>query len=159
MKKGTSSQAKRDGRWIDALAVVHLALAVTVAVMVVQTYRIMANPETAVGVVETKELTRGNSENPDLFYLRYSFQAASGGTYRGTANVTQKIYDRASVGDPVTVQYAADDPGNSRVISETGNPRDFEFGLFGLAGLGVFVYLGPRRWLALRRGEPDPALT
>jgi uncharacterized protein DUF3592 len=157
MKEGTNLSAK-GARWLDALALVQLAFALIVAGMLVQTCRIMANPETAIGIVESKKMTRGDSENPDVFDLRYTFEATVGATYHGTASVTKEIYDETSVGDTVTVQYADDDPGNNRLISETGDPRNFEFAALAIMGFFVFVYFGPRRWLALRRGEPDPVL-
>jgi Protein of unknown function (DUF3592) len=158
MTQRTDSQASTGGRWLDLLAIMHGALTVLLVAMVVQTCRIMANPETATAVVESKRVFDGG-EDPDTFQLRYSFQGARGGQYRGSASVTQEIYDRTSVGDPFSVQYAADDPSNNRVISETGDPEVLKNFLYGIAGLVVFVLLGPRRWLALRRGEPDPALT
>ena len=157
MKEGTGSQPSKGGRWLDALAIVHLALAVIVVAVVIQTSRIMANPETAIGAVESKQVINGG-EDPDTFQLRYSFAATSGGPHRGSASVTQRIYERTSVGDPVTVQYAADDPDNNRVISETGDPDVLRNVFYGIYGLGMFVCFGPRRWLALRRGEPDPIL-
>jgi len=157
MKEGTGSQPSKGGRWIDAFAIIHLALAVIVVATVVQTSRIMANPETAIGVVESKHVINGG-EDPDTYQLRYSFAATSGGPHRGSASVTQRIYERTSVGDPVTVQYAADDPDNNRVISETGDPDVLRNVFYGIYGLGMFVCFGPRRWLALRRGEPDPIL-
>jgi hypothetical protein len=95
-------------------------------------------------------------EDPDTFQLSYNFAATSGGQYRGNASVSEQIYGRTSPGDRVMVQYAADDPGNNRVISDTGDPDALRFVVYGIAGLGVFLYFGPRRWLALRRGEPDP---
>jgi hypothetical protein len=158
MAQRADSQASTGGRWLDLLAIMHGALALLIVAMVVQTCRITANPETATGVVESKRVLDGG-DDPDIFQLRYSFQGASGGQFRGSASVTQEIYDRTSVGDPFAVQYAADDPSNNRVISETGDPEVVKYFLYGIAGLVVFVLLGPRRWLALRRGEPDPALT
>ena len=140
------------------MAIVHLALAVIVVAAVVQTSRIMANPETAIGVVESKHVINGG-EDPDTYQLRYSFAATSGGPHRGSASVTQKIHERTSVGDPVTVQYPADDPDNNRVISETGDPEVLRSVLYGIYGFGMFVYFGLRRWLALWRGEPDPVST
>lgn len=112
MKEGTSSRANKGGRWLDALAILHLLVAVAFASMLVQTCRIMANPATATGVVESKKVINGG-EDPDTYELSYAF-ATSGGTYRGRASVATKIYDHISVGEPVTVQYAADDPGNSQ---------------------------------------------
>jgi hypothetical protein len=156
MKEGTGSQANKGGRWLDALAIMHLALTVIFAGMLVQTCRLTANPDTAIGVVDSKRVKSGG-DDPDTLELRYSFEATSGHRYGGAASVSQKIYDRTAVGDSVTVQYAADDPGNNRVISETGDPDVGRFVVYGIAGLGVFLYIGPRRWLALRRGEPDPA--
>jgi hypothetical protein len=157
MKEGRDSQAAKGGRWLDALAIVHLAVALIFSVMVVQTCRIMANPATAIGVVESKKVINGG-EDPDTYQLSYSFAATSGVTYRGRASVSTKIYDKTSVGDPVTVQYAADDPDNNRVVSETGDPDVGRYVGYGIAGLCVFVFFGPRRWLALRNGEPDPVL-
>jgi hypothetical protein len=156
MREGTASQASKGGRWLDALAVMHFALTVIVVAMVVQTCRIMANPETAVGAVESKRVINGG-EDPDTFQLGYSFAAMSGSPRYGRASVTQKIYDRTSVGDAVTVQYAVDDPDNNRILSETGDPDVLRYVFYAIAGLGVFVYFGPRRWLALRNGEGDPA--
>jgi uncharacterized protein DUF3592 len=157
MKEGTGSQPRKGARWLDALAISHLAFAVILAVMLVQTCRIMANPETATGVVESKRV-RSGGEDPDTLELRYSFLAASGRRYDGAASVSQKVYERTSVADSVTVQYAADDPGNNRVSSDTGDPDVLRWVLYGIGGLGVFLYFGPKRWLALRRGEPDPVL-
>ena len=158
MKERTGSQASNGGRWLDAVAIVHLALAVIVVGMVVQTCRIMASPERAFGVVESKQRIDGG-EDPDTYQLRYLFAATAGGQHRGTASVSPKIYDRTSVGDSVTVQYAADDPDNNRLISETGDPEVLKFAFYGIYGLGMFVKFGLRRWLALRHGGPDPALT
>ncbi|HVD31382.1 MAG TPA: DUF3592 domain-containing protein [Methylomirabilota bacterium] len=159
MKEVTGSQlTKGGGRWLDALAIMHVALTVTVVAMVVQTCRITANPETATAVVESKKVIDGG-EDPDTFQLSYNFEATSGGQYRGRASVSQRIYDRTSLGDQLAVQYAADDPGNNRIISETGDPDLMRSVFYGIAGLGVFLYLGPRRWLRLRRGQPDPILT
>ena len=158
MKEGTSSQANKGDRWLDALAILHLSLTVIVVVMIVQTCRIMANPATASGAVESKKVIDGG-EDLDTYQLGYSFAAISGGTYRGRASVSTTIYDHTSLGDLITVQYEADDPGNNRVISETGDPDIGRSVMYGMAGLVVFLFLGPRRWLALRSGEPDPALT
>jgi len=157
MNKGRSAQGK-GARWLDLLAIMHLALTVTVVAMAVQTCRITANPAAAIGVVESKRVISGG-EDPDTFQLRYSFVATSGGQHRGSASVSQTVYDRTSVGAPVTIQYAADDPDNNRVISETGDPDAVRDVFYAIAGLGVFIYFGPRRWVALRRGEPDPVLT
>ena len=157
MKEGSSSQANKGGRWLDAVAILHLMLAMILAAMLVQTCRIMANPATATGVVESKKVIDGG-EDPDTHQLSYSF-ATSRGTYHGKASVSTKIYDESPLGATLTVQYAADDPGNNRVISETGDPDVVRYVLYGIAGLVVFLFLGPRRWLALRNGEPDPALT
>jgi len=157
MKEATGSQPRSGNRWLDVLALLQLAFVLIVAGMLVQTCRIMAKPETAAGVVESKKVVEGDSENPDVFDLRYSFEATRA-TYRGSASVSREIYDRTSVGDPVTVQYAADDPGNNRLISQTGDPRNFEFGAGAISGLVIFIYFGPRRWFAMRRGEPDPIL-
>ena len=158
MTEGTGSQAGAAGRWLDAVAILHLVVTVILVGLLVQSWRIEGNPATATGVVESKKISKGNGEGPDVFTLRYAFQVPSGGQYRGTANVTNRIYDATLVGDPITVQYAVNDPGNSRVLSETGHPRIIEFGLAAVVGLFVFLYFGPRRWLALRRGEPDPTL-
>src|SRR5437773_5489905 len=121
MKDGTASQASKGGRWIDALAILHLVVAVTFALMVVQTCRIVANPATATGIVESKKVINGG-DDPDTLELRYSFASTSGREYGGRARVAENVYKRTSVGDRVTVQYAADDPANNRVVSETGDP-------------------------------------
>ena len=156
MKEGSGSQAKKGGRGLDVLAIMHLALTVTFAAMLVQTCRIMANPATATGVVESKKVINGG-EDPDTYQLSYSFET-SRATYRGSASVSTTIYDHTPVGTALTVQYAADDPGNNRVLSETGDPDVGRNVGYAIVGFGVFVYLGPRRWLALRDGEPDPVL-
>jgi len=157
MKEESNSQANKGGRWLDALAILHLAVAVIIGSALVQTCRIMANPATATGVVESKKMINGG-EDPDTYQLSYSF-ATSAGTHYGRASVSTKIYDRTSVGEPVTVQYAADDPGNNRLVSETGDPDVGRFVGYASVGLVVFLFFGPRRWLAMRNGEPDPALT
>ena len=159
MNEGTGSQARTRSQWgLDAVAFAHLVLVLIMVGMLVQTFRIMANAEITTGVVESKRVIKGGEE-PDTLELRYTFRAASGVNYRGSASVTQEIYERTSVGAKVEVQYAADDPGNNRVISETGTPRNVEFAVMTVLASGVFLYFGPRRWLALRRGEPDPVLT
>jgi uncharacterized protein DUF3592 len=142
----------------DVGAIVCLALLTAFVVMVVQTGRIMANPAYVTGVVESKRVTEGNSESPEECRVQYSFSVTAGGTYRGTAGVSRKIYDRTSVGDPIEIQYAADDPGNNRVIGATGDPQVLESAVAAITVLVMFVWLGPRRWLALRHGEPDPLL-
>jgi hypothetical protein len=156
MKERT--RASRTGKqWlVDVGALFLLAMLLLFVGMVVQTCRIMANPATATGVVESKRIIEGGSENPTEYSLRYTF-AAFGDAYRGTAGVSGDIYDRTAVGAPIEVQYAADDPGNNRVIGETGDPEVVESGIAAVTVLGMFVWLGPRRWLAWRRGEPDPA--
>ncbi|MEK6225392.1 MAG: DUF3592 domain-containing protein [Chloroflexota bacterium] len=159
MKEGT--RASRTGKqWlVDIGALFLLAMVLLFVGLVVQTCRIMANPATATGVVESKRIIEGGSENPTEYRLRYSFTARSGGAYGGTAGVSGDIYERTAVGAPIEVQYAADDPGNNRVISETGDPEVVESVIAAVTLLGMFVFFGPRRWLAWRRGEPDPVLT
>ena len=73
MKEATGAQPRSGNRWLDVLALLQLAFVLVVAGMLVQTCRIMAKPETAVGVVESKKVVEGDSENPDVFDLRYSF--------------------------------------------------------------------------------------
>ena len=141
---------------VDVGALFLLVMLLLFVGMVVQTCRIMANPATATGVVESKRIIEGDSENPTEYRIRYTFPAFDN-RYSGTAGVNGDIYDRTAVGAPIEIQYAADDPGNNRVISETGDPEVVESVIAAVTALGMFVWLGPRRWLAWRRGEPDPA--
>ena len=146
-------------QWLaDIGAIFVLAGLLALVGVVVQTCRIMANPATATGVVESKRMIEGKGESSDEYHLRYSFSVISGGTYHGAAGVSAEIYERTSVGDAIEVQYASDDPGNNRVIGDTGNPLAVESALAAVTFLVMFVWLGPQRWLASRRGEPDPIL-
>src|SRR5205809_152724 len=127
-------------QWLaDIGAILVLAGVLALVGMVVQTCRIMASPATATGVVESKRMIEGKGENSDQYHLRYSFSVISGSTYHGEAEVSAKIYDRTSVGDPIEVQYASDDPGNNRVIGDTGNPLALESALAAVTFLVMFV--------------------
>jgi len=75
-------------QWLaDIGAIFVLAGLLALVGMVVQTCRIMANPATATGVVESKRMIEGKGESSDEYHLRYSFSVISGGTYHGAAGV------------------------------------------------------------------------
>jgi hypothetical protein len=144
-------------QWLaDVGAVFSLLLVGVFVALVVRDQRISANPQIAIAVVNEKEIEDGGSEGPIYLVVRYTFKAASGDVFHGTANVSQRLYDRLAPGDGFEIQYAADDPSMSRVPGEFDEMFVEAFAV-GVQGLLFFGYLGPRRWL--RRGEPDPILT
>ena len=143
-------------QWLaDVTAVLSLILTIFVGSFFVPAARIWTNGATATGVVDEKIFTEGKGENLDRYLLGYTFTTASGGAYRGRAWVTGTLYKKVAVGGGVVIEYAADDPANNRARDDF-DPLAFEFvGMIGL-GVGVFWYVGPRRWLITSRGEPDP---
>jgi hypothetical protein len=118
----TDNESGETGRtwWADVAAVGGLLVALLVTGMLVQTLRIFGNSSTATGSIYEKYIAPGDSEGPPIWHFRYSFRDASGREQRGLASVTSRIYERTSVGSPLEIQYEADDPGNNRVISDTG---------------------------------------
>jgi len=118
-------------QWLaDVTAVLCLALGVFLGSFFVPAARIWTNGATATGVVDEKIVT---------------------------AAVTGTLYKKVAVGGPVVIEYAADDPTDNRVRGDF-DPLAIEVGLI-VVGLGLFWYIGPRRWLRTWRGEPDPILT
>ena len=148
----------RKQRLADVGALLSLLFAALFVWMIVREQRISANPSTAVALVTEKKIEDGGSEGPVYSVVRYTFKTPSGETYRGRANVSSRLYDRLEVGDGFEIQYAADDPTMSRVPGEFDEMFIEAFAV-GVQGVFFFGYLGPRRWLRLWRGEPDPILT
>jgi hypothetical protein len=146
-------------QWLaDVGAVLSLLFAALFVWMIVREQRISANPSTAVALVTEKKIEDGGSEGPVYSVVRYTFKTPSGETYRDRANVSSRLYDRLEVGYGFEIQYAADDPTLSRVPGEFDEMFVEAFAV-GVQGVLFFGYLGPRRWLRLRRGQPDPILT
>jgi len=146
-------------QWLaDVTAVLCLALGVFLGSFFVPAARIWTNGATATGVVDEKIFTAAKGEDVDRYVLRYSFAVASGEGYRGQDMVTGTLYKKVAVGGPVVIEYAADDPTDNRVRGDF-DPLAIEFAGLIVVGLGLFWYIGPRRWLRTWRGEPDPILT
>jgi hypothetical protein len=143
---------------VDAVAVLLLVASVSfLALLIVPMARIAANPARAAGVVYAKKTIESDGESVPSYILRYSFRASAGLEYRGSAEVGVKVYDRTSIGDPMEIEYAADDPSANRMIGDPGFAASQLKGeLMIVFFVGLFVYLGPRRWLHTWRGEPDP---
>lgn len=146
-------------RAADIFALICLFAAIgTVALVAVPLYRIAANPATATGVVSEKRFDEGNSEGgPETYAFKYTFQVA-GRAYGGSVSVDKRAYDEASVGDAVPIQYAVDDPGMNRASYAGVQLWHFEGLLYAVLLFGLFLYLGPWRWLKVWRGEADSAL-
>jgi hypothetical protein len=146
-------------QWLaDGAALLGLAFVLAAVAMVVRDQRITANGITAVGTVTEKKLVKGGSEDPDTYDLRYSFNAGADGAVGGWASVEWSTYSKAKVGDKITIEYASDDPKNSRIAGNAGLERwRTPFEMFGTGALW-FGYLGVSRWLAVWRGRPDPIL-
>ena len=142
----------------DIAAIATLLLPLLFAALILQDRRITDDPMRAVATVEEKRIVDGGGEGPTYLEVRYSFRTASGKLFHGNANVGQKLYDRLAPGGSLEVEYAADDPGLSRVPGEF-NEFWIEAFAVGVQGLIFFWILGPRRWLRVRRGEVDPVLT
>jgi hypothetical protein len=146
-------------RVADVAAILSLGVAlVLVALVAVPMYRIASNPELAAGTVTGKYMTEGGSESPDSFTVRYLFTTSSGREYSGSVGVDQRSYERASPGDTLEVQYAADDPASNRAAKAGFQSIHGEFAALVVTMLGFFAYCGPRRWFLRWRGKPDPAL-
>jgi hypothetical protein len=142
----------------DVGAVLSLLFMTVLVALVVRESRISANPQTAIAVVDGKEMLEGDGEGPTYLVVRYTFRAESGKTFRGSANVSSGLYDRVAAGDGFEIEYAADDPSMNRVPGEF-DAMFVEGIAFAVQGVFLFGYLGPRRWLRTWRGEPDPVLT
>ena len=113
----------------------------------------------AIGTVVEKDLIEGDNETPDSYSLRYAFTTQSGAEQQRWARVDPQTYDRAELGDNVAVQYAADDPGNSRLAGNNSVDRWYAAVMVGVTGTALFGAFGIRRWMAVVvRGERDPAL-
>jgi hypothetical protein len=151
--------ARNRKQWLaDGMAILGLGSVLFAAALVVRDLALSANAQTAVGTVTEKHLSEGGSEDPDTYYLTYSFGAAAGGEFRGSDSVEQSTYSKAKVGERLNIEYAADDPKNNRIAGNSGLARWWApFEIF-VTGGAWFVFLGMSRWLAVRRGEPDPAL-
>jgi hypothetical protein len=152
MKTGRTPKQKL----ADATAILSLILPIFFGSFFVQTARIWIDGATATGVVRELIFIEGKGENPDRNLVRYTF-TVPGGAYRGQSAVTGKLYKTLAVGGQVEIEYAADDPGNNRVKGDF-DPLAIEFLGMIVFGLGLFWYIGPRRWLRTWRGEPDPVL-
>lgn len=153
MKTGRTPKQKL----ADATAVLSLILPIFFGSYFVQAARIWTNGASTSGVVSEKIFIEGKGDNADRYLVRYMFTVPHG-AYRGQTGVTGYLYKKLELGGPVEIEYAADDPGNNRVKGDY-DPLILEF--FGMIflGLALFWYIGPRRWLATWRGEPDPILT
>ena len=153
MKTGRTPKQKL----ADATAVLSLILPIFFGSYFVQAGRIWTDGATATGVVRELTFIEAKGEEVDRYYVRYTFTLPHG-SYRGQTGVTGYLYKTLVLGGPVEIEYAADDPRNNRVKRDF-DPLIFEFvGMIAL-GLGLFWYIGPRRWLRVWRGEPDPILT
>jgi len=145
-------------QWLaDLTAVLCLTLGIFLASFFVPAARIWTNGATTTGVVYEKIFTEGKGENVDRFLLRYTFAVASGEGYRGQDLVAGTLYRKVAVGGAVVIEYAADDPTDNRVRGDF-DPFAVEFGGLIVLVLGLFWYVGPRRWLSTWRGAPDPIL-
>lgn len=147
-------------QWLaDIGALAGILLILVAASEVIRELRISANPVAVIGTVVEKDLIEGDEETPDSYKLRYAFTTESGAEYRRWATVDPQTYDRAELGVTVAVQYAADDPGNSRLAGNNGIDRWYAAVMVGVTGTALFGALGVWRWLAVVvRGERDPAL-
>ena len=146
-------------QWLgDVGALVSLLFVAIFVIAFVQDKRISMNPARAGGMLGEKVFIKGDGENSPRYLLRYTFTAANGNAYSGQVAVAVDFYSDIAVGDAVEIEYAADDPANNRVRGQTDPDALLYLGLT-IFGAGLFIYLGPRRWLATLRGEPDPILT
>jgi cytochrome c oxidase assembly protein Cox11 len=146
-------------RVADVAAILSLAIGLfLVALVAVPMYRIASNPELTTGTVTDKYMIDGGSEGPDSFTVRYSFKTSSGREYSGSVGVDQRNYERASPGNTLEVQYAADDPSNNRAARAGVVSVHVEAAAVVVMMLFFFGYLGPWRWFLRWRGKPDPAL-
>lgn len=107
-------------------------------------------------MLREKVFIEGGGEDSPRYLLRYTFTSA-GDAYRGQAAVTSEFFGDVAVGSPLEIEYAADDPANNRVRGQF-DPDAFLYAVVTVTGAALFVGLGPRRWLATLRGEPDPVL-
>ena len=146
-------------QWLTDLgAVVSLLFVLVYVVLFVQYQRISLNLANAEGVVREKVFTKGDGENSPRYLLRYTFTAADGEAYRGQAAVTSEFFANVAVGNPLQIEYAADDPANNRVRGQF-DPDALQYAVVTVIGAALFVAFGPRRWLSTLRGEPDPVLS
>ena len=153
MKTGRTTKQKL----ADATAILSLILPIFFGSYFVQAARIWTNPANTTGMVREKIFIEGKGEEADRYLVRYTFTVPHG-SYRGQTGVTGYLYKTLVVDGPVEIEYAADDPGNNRVKGDF-DPLMIEFVGMIAFGLGLFWLIGPRRWLATWRGEPDPVLT
>jgi Protein of unknown function (DUF3592) len=146
-------------QWLaDGIAVLGLAGALFAVALVVRDVRLSTSAQTTVGTVTEKHLIEGGSEDPDTYSLRYSFVSAAGGEFRGSDSVEFSTYSKAKIGNRMNIEYAADDPENNRIAGNSGMARWWAPFAVLVTGGAWFVVFGISRWLAVGRGEPDPAL-
>ncbi len=146
-------------QWLtDAAAILGgLALTLPLLWVLVQGQRISWDRGVATGTVLRKEIVVSKDESPDVYDLRYSFRDASGSEYSGRGSVDVSFYRKTVPGATLLVEYATADPRTSR-IAGAFDPMFIEMLGLAVSGIGLFVYLGPRRWARTSRGEPDPVL-
>ncbi|MDP9300661.1 MAG: hypothetical protein M3P43_07180 [Actinomycetota bacterium] len=151
---------RRTRQWfVDAAAILIGLAAVAPLVWVhAEDERLSADGRVTTGVVQSKEAIDGGGETLTSYSLRYSFEDVSGREHTRSAGVEYSIYERISVGDPLPIQYLADQPETSRIVG-VFNPGILEVVAVTALGLIYFFFLGPQRWIRELRGKPDPVLT
>jgi hypothetical protein len=117
---------------------------------------LVKNGQITPGVVQSKETVDGGGETSNSYYVRYSFQAA-GREYKGSMTVEHSLYEDLLPGDPLPIQYLADNPVRNRIAGAL-NPAILLFVALAAVGLCFFFFLGPQRWLREVGGGRDPAL-
>ncbi len=147
-------------QWLTDAAAILIGLAAAAPLLWVhaEDERLSTDGQTTTGVVQNKQTIDGGGETSPSYSLRYSFEDLSGREHTGSAGVEYSIYERFSVGDPLPIQYLADQPGTSRIVG-VFNPGILEAVAVTALGLIYFFFLGPHRWLRELRGKPDPVLT
>ena len=148
---------KTANHWLPDIAAVLCLVATLVFVVVyVGEQRTWATPETTTGVLTDRRAVIGNSEGVDYCTVTYSFTDGLGREYRGRSDLDFAFCSRSSVGDHLDVEFVRGNPGMSRVRGQASVQLIGQAAIVLLLPAGLFVYLGPRRWLRMWRGEPDP---
>ncbi len=120
----------------------------------------------AVATVTGKEQrleSTGKGGKRNVFILKYTFPDAAGRQHEGEARVSQDQWRRANPGDPLDVEYAANNPGDNRAVGESAEGLwviwlllgiGALFGSLGIVFLGYALVQSGRRARLVREGTP-----